>query len=399
MNTKKESVKRNPFRPGAGHMPPFLAGRSDEEKEFRRLLEQEIVTDNMILTGLRGVGKTVLLESFKPIAQASGWVWVGNDLSESSSISEDTLAMRLIADLALITTSLPFATEEISTPVFSEPTKTLEHKLDYRTLQTLYENTLGLPVDKLSALFERIWSGLSKTGKRGIVFAYDEAQTMSDHKEREEYPLATMLQVFQSAQRKEIPFLLVLAGLPTLLARLVESRTYAERMFHVVFLDRLNEKDSREAILQPMKKADFEFTEESVELVVKYSGGYPYFIQFVCREVYDLFISGIESVPISEILGKLDADFFAGRWQKLSDRQRELLIVAAYLPNCAHEFTVQEISDLSKKMLQKRFNSSNANQMLSSLCDKGLIFKNRHGKYSFAVPLLYRFIQRQVDDE
>ena len=88
----------NPFRPGAGHRPPYLAGRREEKEEFRKLLRQTVITDNLVLTGLRGVGKTVLLEELKPMAVADGWLWVGTDLSESASISEVNLAQRLIAE-------------------------------------------------------------------------------------------------------------------------------------------------------------------------------------------------------------------------------------------------------------------------------------------------------------
>ena len=76
----------NPFRPGAGHQPPYLAGRAAEKQQFVRLLEQETILENMVLTGLRGVGKTVLLESLRPHAIQKNWVWVGTDLNESASL-------------------------------------------------------------------------------------------------------------------------------------------------------------------------------------------------------------------------------------------------------------------------------------------------------------------------
>ena len=79
---------KNPYRPGAGHMPPYLAGRQREYAEFDRLLAQEEIFENLVLTGLRGVGKTVLLETFKPRAMSRGWLWATADLSESASISE-----------------------------------------------------------------------------------------------------------------------------------------------------------------------------------------------------------------------------------------------------------------------------------------------------------------------
>src|SRR5437660_1558019 len=91
----------NPFRPGAGHMPPYLAGRQAEEMEFKRLLQQDPILKNVILTGLRGVGKTVLLETFRPIAIQEKWGWVGTDLSESASITEERIATRILTDLAV----------------------------------------------------------------------------------------------------------------------------------------------------------------------------------------------------------------------------------------------------------------------------------------------------------
>ena len=89
----------------------------------------------------------------------------------------------------------------------------------------------------------------------------------------------------------------------------------------------------------------------------------------------------------------------AGRWAKATDRQRDLLTVAAHLPSCESEFTVQELVEGSKRMLPKPFSSSHVNQMLASLGKAGLVFKNRHGKYSFAVPLLWQFIRRHPRSE
>lgn len=101
------------------------------------------------------------------------------------------------------------------------------------------------------------------------------------------------------------------------------------------------------------------------------------------------------AVPINEITRKLDNSFFAGRWARATDRQRELLIVIASLETCDEEFTVQEVSEQSAKRISKPFSPSHVNQMLAALSGAGLVCKNRHGKYSFAVPLLGRFIRRQ----
>jgi hypothetical protein len=247
-----------------------------------------------------------------------------------------------------------------------------------------------------------VWSILPQ-GFSGIVFAYDEAQNLADHAIRHEYPLSLLLEVFQSIQRKGIPFMLVLTGLPTLFQKLVEARTYSERMFHIMFLKQLDEQSSREAIITPTEREEcpLRFSKNAVDMIIALSGGYPYFIQFICREVYDVWIAKIRSgevlsVPESDIVRKLDSDFFQGRWARTTDRQRELLQVISTLENCDNEFAVQEVVSASKELLTKSFTSSHVNQMLLCLIEAGLIFKNRFGKYSLAVPLLSKFIQRQT---
>src|SRR5665213_2181009 len=98
MNPPNSPPPLNPFRPGAGQQPIYLAGRTKEQDTFRQMLQQNPVSQNVIVTGLRGVGKTVLLESLKPIAQADKWLWTGNDLSESVSLTEENVARRLVVD-------------------------------------------------------------------------------------------------------------------------------------------------------------------------------------------------------------------------------------------------------------------------------------------------------------
>jgi len=393
----------NPFRPGAGHQPPYLAGREEERREFLRLLKQKTIMENMVLTGLRGVGKTVLLESFKPIAIKEGWLWVGTDLSESTSIKEDNIAVRICTDLSIVTSDLVINTEEIRSIGFVGQMELIEYKLNFQLLNQIYNDTPGLSLDKLKTILEMAWQALKTSGNyRGIIFAYDEAQNLTDQATKDQYPLSLLLDTFQSIQRKGLPLMLVLTGLPTLFPKLVEARTYTERMFRVVFLKSLNRNESKDAILKPIADANcpVRLGEKSVRTIIQMSGGYPYFIQFICREVYDAFIQKIDkgeqaSVPVEEIEHKLDTDFFAGRWAKATDRQRDLLSVIAQLPNSEDEFTVQETTDLSKELLEKPFSNSHVNQILSALSAQGLVFKNRHGKYSFAVPLMGRFINRQ----
>ncbi len=396
----------NPFRPGAGHMPPYLAGREKEKKEFSRFLDQTVILENVILTGLRGVGKTVLLDKFKPLAIAEGWLWVGADMSESVSISEDRLAIRLMTDLSVVTSSIVITWDQEPAVGFGRGVKRVRQVVDFEHLKRVYDGTPGMTADKVKAVLEHAWECLKEAGARGVVFAYDEAQNLSDNAAKDEYPLSVMLDVFQSIQRKGIPFLLVLTGLPTLFPKLVEARTYAERMFHVIFLDRLTDKDSRDAIHKPTEdtKCPVKMSDTLIAQMIEISVGYPYFIQFLGREVYDVVLQQIKTeerpasprlqVQFTEIVRKLDNDFFMGRWSRATDRQRDLLHVVAELPNADKEFTVSEIVEGSKRGPGRPFSPSHASQLLGSLCDSGLVFKNRHGRYTFAVPLLDRFIKR-----
>jgi hypothetical protein len=393
---------KNPYRPGAGHMPPYLAGREGAYEEFDRLLAQDEILENLVLTGLRGVGKTVLLETFRPKALAAGWLWATADLSESASISETALAQRLLADLALVSSSATVDNPNRGKGVgFASTAGPEKVPLSHNVLVDVFNATPGLIADKIKATLEFAWEHLRDQGQHRVIFAYDEAQNLADHAAKEQFPLSVLLDVFQSIQKKGIPFMLVLVGLPTLFPKLVDARTYAERMFRVLTLSKLDPQDSREAIQKPIEYAGcpVTLTPESVEIIVEESAGYPYFIQFICREVYDIFIrqhadDEQKSVPVEAIQHKLDADFFAGRWARITDRQRELLWVVAQLHRPDEEFTIQELTAEAKKHLAKAFSPSNANQMLAGLTERGMIYKNRFGKYSFAVPLLGRFIAR-----
>lgn len=395
------STVSNPFRAGAGHTPPYLAGRDDEKEEFIKLLNQTTILENVVITGLRGVGKTVLLDSLKPDAIKKKWLWIGTDLSESACVSEENMAKRLCADLSIITSSIIIDSVTVQHTGFVNNTETINNTLDFDALIGIYNSTAGLSLDKIKKVIEIAWQVISNIRDNkinGIIFAYDEAQNLSDKAEKEQYPLSLLLDAFQSLQKQNIPVMLVLTGLPTLFPKLVESRTFSERMFRVLFLKSLDQESSKKAILRPIEGHPLKLDEASVNKIVDMSAGYPYFIQFICKEVYDSFIQKINkgegvTVPTNEIEQKLDTDFFAGRWAKATDRQRELLSVAANLN--LDEFSVQEIFEKSKELLEKPFGNSNINQMLNTLIVQGLIFKNRYGKYSFAVPLLGKYICRE----
>ena len=390
---------RNPFRPGAGHMPPHLAGRDVETREFVKLLDQDAILDNMVLTGIRGVGKTVLLETWRPIALDHGWRWAGNDMSEAARLSLESLGTRLMVDLAVALSYVTIGEERRSGAGFTASREVLPVHLDYPTLREIWDQTPGLTADKLRTVLETSWNIVKDFGVQGVVFAYDEAQNLTGGFDEDGYsPAAMLLDVFQSVQRKGVPFMLLLSGLPTLFPNLVEARTFAERMFRVITLDRLDKESCNDAVTKPLEESGcpVRFSPESVGIIHKATSGYPYFIQFFCRESFDVWLTEPEAaVPLNDIQLKLDSDFFAGRWYRATERQRDLLRLVVGLENGGMDFTVQDVVRASSS-LERPFSASHVGQILSSLCDSGFVYRNRRGRYSLAVPLLDGFIKRQA---
>lgn len=398
-------VPLNPFRPGNGQKPVYLAGRDKEQQQFEAMVRDTTVAQNLIVTGLRGVGKTVLLEELKPIAQRSGWLWTGNDLSESASLTEDRIARRIVVDLSTLVGPLFVRRRTVLKVGFTATGEVTETKVGFDDFWNLYEKTPGLVDDKLKAVLNEARTLLEQSDIRGVIFAYDEAQNLSDHAVGKEYPLSILLDVFAYFQRhrSKCNFMLVLTGLPTLYPKLNQARTYSERMFHSMVLNRLEAEDARAAIVKPIEltNSPLRFSNDTTERILKNSNGYPYFIQFICKEVFDAWIAKmsygeVPSVHMQSITAKLDQDFFAPRWFRATDRQQDFMKVVATLDNSDEEFSVQDIVAASRNLLNKGFTPSHATQILQALAEKGLMYKSRRGGYCFAVPLLSHFIRRQV---
>ncbi len=384
----------NPYRPGAGHAPPFLAGRSKERDHFRRLLRQNFVTENILITGLRGMGKTVLLAHLKELAEREGWIWVGNDLSESSSLSEERLALRVLTDISeslgrVLTTSANSRDDDGAIASFD-------------ALRNMYERTPGLPSDRLRNVLLRLGSLVNSAKAQGIVFAYDEAQCLNDHADHNEFPMSMLIETISSLQRKNgvTQYLLVLCGLPQVQDALTEARTYTERMFNVTTLERLSREDTLAAFVTPLQQLmpPLVVSKELIDKAVDLTRGYPYLIQFFGKELVDeLFQSGgvlsLNKFPSPAILNRLDSGLFAARWNKTTDKQRDFLNLIACRPaGSPVEFSAQEISEQSLGELT----NTQATQMLQALTERGLLYRTRHGRYTFTVPMSEIMILRRM---
>lgn len=226
------------FRSSAGHTPPHPAGREREIEQFEKLLEQDdVIFQNPLLTGPRGAGKTALMETFRSRADQAKWVWVGTVLTEAAGLTEERLATRMLTDLAVVVSNWAVAAEERISGVGC-PGKSDEGEIQatFDFLWKRYSETPGLASDKLKQILTLAGRWAREEGFRGVVFGCDEAQTLSDRERAGEFPLALLLDVFQFVQRAGVPAMLLLAGLPTLPPKLVESRTFSERMFRTISL-------------------------------------------------------------------------------------------------------------------------------------------------------------------
>jgi hypothetical protein len=280
-------------------------------------------------------------------------------------------------------------------------------QLEFQDLWSIYNSTPGFDSDKIKAVLEYVATIISNAKIRGIVFAYDEAQNLADKKDRGQFPLSLVVDVFSHLQKRNLgcQFLLIMTGLPTLITNLNEARTYTERMFHTLMLDRLSEEETKDAILKPIEisKSTLTFSSATINNIARESSGYPFLIQYICREVFDAWIGRMTvgeapSVPMREITAKLDLDFFAPRWNRATDRQQTFMQVIATLQQSDGEFTIADITRASRELLKRAFTPSHATQLLGHLAEKGLIYRNRRGSYCFAVPLLAGFIHRQAWD-
>lgn len=411
---QKHSLIENPYRPGAGHAPPYLAGRRSEQDQFLRLLHQPIITQNILLTGLRGFGKTVLLDQMKATAEANNWLWVGNDLSESSALTEERLALRILTDLA----------QAIATRMEANwgPTQVAHDRLQQRieqitrddgsaftfdALKAHYEQAAGLPSDRLRSVLMHVTRLAHKVRISGLILGYDEAQCLCDHAERNEYPMSMLIETVSALQKKDglTPCLLVLCGLPQVFDALIETRTYTERMFQVMTLDRLSKDETRAALTTPIQKfsARLHTPPELIEKVVNLSGGYPYLIQFFGRELVEqLLESGgtlsADKFPSAGAVERLDAGLFSARWNRTTDKQRELLGLIASRPlQSSNDFSARELEQLRGNDADAT--ALNFNQMLLGLCERGLLYRTRHGRYAFTVPMSEAMILRRLRRE
>jgi len=403
-------MARNPYQPGVGTTPPYLADREQQLQRFRGYLRDfPEKRRNVRLSGLRGVGKTVLLKEFRDAARERDWVAIRRDLTARLR-QEDAFATAIADDLST------------AIRAFSNMAKL--RKLLAAARRAVGEITVGLPDGTsisikpgtsrsgASVLEDRIGEALIQVGRlaakagRGVVFLYDEAHTLHDQPRQHQYPLGALLGAFVEAQDQEeppLPVMLVVSGLPPLVQNLQAARSHAERLFRVEELGNLGlePKNGHEsspaalALIRPVADTGIPFGLDVAQQVAADVDGYPYFIQKYGEALWDAAdaanLDGITpklyASTRARVQDALDAEFFENRYLDAPRADQLTLRVAADLGG--ERFEIAELA--------AQFQSRNPNatqQSVNRLLKSNHVYRVSQGIYAYTAPLFGDFVRR-----
>ena len=386
----------NPFNPGSGSKPPFLAGRDDELSLFRKLLTS--ITDgkneNIILTGLRGTGKTVLLDEFNKICHEKKFFPIKRSQFNSKYNDPKEFYEALKYDMSSAATMLSVK-------------RTIKQKLGSMG-SALKPKSVGVPgvfyyepsytrktipfENHLEDYLSNNWKLFEKNGYRGVMFLFDEFHQIEDDPGKRFYVLVDFIGAINELQKKGFPYHLTLAGLPKLSLNVKNARSYSERMFRTTVLENLTKNDAVLAISEPLKNSQYSFSEDLIDAVVRDTGRYPYFIQFYCKEIIDnmckkkISLGDYQSLrPI--IVKQLETSFFDPRIDTLTETEKKLLIAMAKIDTDDMLFKdIIATSGINKNSLSK---------YVGRLEKKGLIYNHKYGIYRFSLPMLRNYIMNR----
>lgn len=389
--------RKNPFRPGVGTRPLHLAGRDRPVRRFEAMLraapEQPA---NMRLTGLRGVGKTVLLGEFRATAEAGGWSSATLELQPGHNTEESLVA----ALTALVQDSRErlSRTERIKKALGGAVSKAGALGLGWGEFSLTYDPVVGKPREDIAkALFEVVEMAVEK-GRDGFVLLLDEAQVIRDETGRDgEHPLSLLISSIVALQRHELPLGLVLCGLPTLTGNLLRARSYTERMFRGEEIGSLERDDAREAFAQPLAgDGGLGADSELIDQVVDEVEGYPYFIQLWGAELWDAAeIGEVDRVTLAlletvrpDIYRRLDLDFYDPRVETLTPAEQDVLLGTA-----SADYPPLVVSKLNEAIDKT---PANVNVLLGRLVDSGVLYRIRKGEYDYTAPRFRDYLLRRA---
>ena len=386
---------RNPFNPGAGSKPPLLVGR-DEQLEAMTVAVKRLALGrferSMLLKGLRGVGKTVLLNEFASIAEREGWIAAHLEATEDVHVAAAvaTLSRRALLELSMTERAKDRARRALG--VLRSFVKIHVPAGDAGTLTIDFAEQPG-PADSgqldgdLSGLFVELGETARDAGT-GLLLTIDEIQYLG----RSE--LAALILGLHRVSQLALPVLVAGAGLPSLPGLAGEARSYAERLFAYVDIGSLSESDARRALVGPVEDEGASWTDDAVERVLEETEGYPYFLQEYGKQSWNVSDGPVIKPPdvaAAATLAQddLDRGFFRARIDRTTDAEREYLRAMASLGGPGP----YKSGDVSRAMGKK---TSQTGPVRDSVIKRGLVFAPRHGEVAFTVPMFDSFVRRAM---
>ena len=375
-------------------MPPHLAGRDAEREKFSKLL-RDVGTgrvNNIVLYGLRGMGKTVLLNEFEQMCKSADILPVSEQYDRQHSDPSKFLTVLKHNIHAAIQTFSKL--EKISTVASDAPPSSGVTGIAY--YEPSYEPDSPPPLrNYMTEYLIENWQVVEKGGYNGVVFLFDEFHTIRNLQGKGWFVLSDFIGAMAEVQQKGYKYSLILSGLPILQHNLIEARSYAERMFKSMEISVLEEADAKNAMTEPLGTTGRNFSQDLLSMVVKDTGGCPYFVQFYAKEILDRIDKDcIETRDYDQIretiTSTLDHDFFDQRMGQLTVGHRAVLYAMAQVSDKYITFSaVKKHTDIPKGTFSKN---------LSRLENKGLIHKAKHGTYQFSLPMLRDYLLRRQAD-
>lgn len=381
--------KINPYRPGAGLMPVYIAGRDEDIQNVDQMFEAltlNIPTQSIIFSGLRGVGKTVLINKLQSIAEDRGIFCKHIEIEERndfiSQIAECSQSfLRKVSTKEKFRHLVQKPLEAIKSLVVSFNPGENIFSLSMQDRDLYLSNNL---TQSLTDVFTTIGETAQKT-ETPICFFIDEIQYMKQNQ------LGSLIAALHRTNQLGYPVMIVGAGLPKIYKMLSDERSYSERLFVYKQVDSLTYEQSKKAIEEPVRKFHVSYTENAIKKIVEITKGYPFFIQQLCQIVYKRTDSSVIEYSdvdqgIDEFLKMLDDGFFRSRYERCAESDKKFIFA---MVKCGElPCTISNVA----KNLHKSVSSISTTR--AQLISKGIIYPVRYKELDFTVPEFSGFIQR-----